>query len=69
MNHMNDFKQHRIRRPATSNGGGNPQKVFFKGVDRIIKENLRKNKSKEVQEFQKQYFEEIKSKLKKVELS
>jgi hypothetical protein len=57
-----------VKRPATSSGI-NFQKVFFKGVDKIIRENLKKNKSKEEEEYKKQYVEDLKSKLKKVELS
>jgi hypothetical protein len=41
----------------------------LKGVDKLIKENLRKNKTKEEEEVQKKFFEEYKQRLKKIEIS
>ena len=44
-------------------------KVFAKGVDQIIKENLKKSKHKEEEEVLKKYLEEFRQRKKKVELS
>lgn len=48
---------------------GIQNKVLLKGVDKLIKENLRKNKTKEEEEISKRYLEEFKQKLRKNELS
>eukprot|EP00347_Sterkiella_histriomuscorum_P007962 403346899 len=44
-------------------------KILLKGVDKLIKENLKKNKTKEEEEISKRYLEEFKQKLKKNELT
>ena len=41
----------------------------MKGVDKLIKENLKRNKTKEEEEISKKYLEEFKQKLKKNELT
>lgn len=58
----------KIKRSGTSGSQGN-NKLFLKGVDKLIKENLKKNKTKEEEEISKRYMEEFKNKLKKVELT
>ena len=35
-------------------------KILLKGVDKLIKENLKKNKTKEEEEISKRYLEEFK---------
>lgn len=51
-------------------GGSHPgNKILLKGVDKLIKENLRKNKTKEEEEISRRYLEEFKQKLRKNELS
>ena len=44
-------------------------KLMLKGVDRLIKENLKKVKSKEDEQISKRKIEEFKQKIKKMELS
>jgi hypothetical protein len=47
----------KIKRPATA--GNNPPKLNIKaGVDKIIKENLRKIKNKEEEDLIKRYLED-----------
>lgn len=55
----------KIKRSGTSNSN----KIYLKGVDKLIKENLKRNKNKEEEEVSKRFFEEYKQKMKKVELS
>jgi hypothetical protein len=62
---MNKIK---IKRTGTTGSQGNT-KIFLKGVDKLIKDNLKKNKTKEEEEISKRYMEEFKQKLKKVELT
>ena len=60
-------KQIKIKRAATTSN--QPQKFYVKGVDRIIKENLKRNKTKEEEEILKKYLEDYRQKQKRVELS
>jgi len=41
-------------------GSNANNKILLKGVDKLIKENLRKNKTKEEEEISKRYLEEFK---------
>jgi hypothetical protein len=52
----NETKNIKIKRSGTSNSN----KIYLKGVDRIIKENLKKIKNKEEEEVSKRFFEEYK---------
>lgn len=44
-------------------------KLVLKGVDRMIKDNLKKVKTKEDEQISKRKIEEFKQKIKKMELS
>jgi hypothetical protein len=57
----------KIKRPLTGYAINN--KLYIKGVDKIIRENLKKNRTKEEEEISKRYLEDFKQKLKKIELS
>lgn len=57
----------KIKRPLTGSSINN--KLFIKGVDKIIRENLKKNRTKEEEEISRRYLEDFKQKLKKIELS
>jgi hypothetical protein len=43
--------------------------MFLKGIDKLIKENLRKNKTKEEEEITRRYVEEFRNRQKKAELT
>jgi hypothetical protein len=51
--------QLKIKRSGTLGNSGN-NKLFLKGVDKLIKENLKRNKTKEQEEISKRYMEEFK---------
>lgn len=53
-------------RPGT---GVATNKLVLKGVDRMIKDNLKKVKNKEDEQISKRKIEEFKQKIKKMELS
>lgn len=53
-------------RPGT---GVATNKLMLKGVDKMIKENLKKVKNKEDEQISKRKIEEFKQKIKKMELS
>jgi hypothetical protein len=58
----------KIKRPISGSQGGN-NKLFIKGVDKIIKENLKRNRTKEEEEISKRYLEDFKQRIKKIELT
>lgn len=68
INSNNNIKGLKVKRPATS-GNLTTNKIILKGVDKLIKDNLRKNKTKEEEHISKRQIEEFKSKVKKMELS
>jgi hypothetical protein len=49
--------------------GVSTNKLMLKGVDKLIKENLKKVKTKEEEQISKRKIEEFKQKIKKMELS
>ncbi len=51
--------QVKIKRSGTMGSNGN-NKLFLKGVDKLIKENLKRNKTKEQEEFSRRCMEEFK---------
>ena len=63
---MKNFRL-KIKRPLTGSSINN--KLFIKGVDKIIRENLKKNRTKEEEEISRRQLEDFRQRLKKIELS
>ena len=57
----------KIKRPLTGSSINN--KLFIKGVDKIIRENLKKNRTKEEEEISRRQLEDFRQRLKKIELT